>query len=188
MTYLLDKETISLQEVIIRYTDPEMILREALNRISKNYLDDHSTMTAFYRESVKRDDHCMIYSEAVLDVAKGPYSNYSQNDRVKIRKARKITDVTSEDTVLVKLRSGIYTSLSLDVIKNRPDFLADDLLDWYDLEFTDLMTFGDRLVYVISFQQKSNISDLLFRGQLYLDQENLAFLAADFEFISGIDS
>lgn len=179
---LLDKETIPLQEVIIRYADPEMILREALNRISGNYLDDHATMTAFYRESVKRDDHCMIYSEAVLDVAKGPYSNYSQNDRVKIRKARKITDVTSEDTVLVKLRSGIYNSLSLDVIKSRPDFLAEDLQNRYDLEFTDLMTFGDRLVYVISFRQKSNISDLLYRGQLYLDQENLALLAADFEF------
>jgi len=179
---LLDKETIPLQEVIIRYADPEMLVHEALKRIPRNYLDDHATMTAFYRESVKRNDHCMIYSEAILDVAKGPYALNSLNDRVKIKKGRKITDVTSEDTVLVKLRSGIYNSLSLDVIKNRPDFLADDLLDRYDLEFTDLMTYGDRLVYVISFRQKSSIPDLLFRGQLYLDQENLALLAVDFEF------
>ncbi len=178
----LEKDVISLQEVIIRFTDPVLLVAEAIRRIPENYLDDHSTMTAFYRESVKRNDHCMVYSEAVLDVAKGPYSTYAPNDQVRIQKRRKITDVTAEDTVMIKLRSGIFTSLSLDVIKNRPDFLTNDFFDRYDLEFTDLMTYGDRLVYVISFQQKSSIPELLFKGQLYLEQESLAILATDFEF------
>jgi len=178
----LKKETLPLQEVIIRYADPVKLLNEAIRRIPKNYLENHSTMTAFYRESVKRDDHCMIYTEAVLDVAKTPYTMASTGDQVSIRKRRKITDVSAEDTVLMKLRSGIYTSLNLDVIRNRPDFLQEDFLNRYDLEFTDMMAYGDRLVYVISFQQKAMIPDLLFRGQLFLDQESLALLAADFEF------
>ncbi len=182
LTIFLERETIPLQEVIIRFADPGILLREALNRIPSNYLDDNSTMTAFYRESVKRNEHCMVYSEAILDVAKGAYTPNSAPDRVRIRQGRKIADVTTEDTVLIKLRSGIYTSFSLDVIKNRPDFLSDDLLERYDLEFTDLIAYGERLVYVISFQQKTQIPELLFRGQLYLDQENLAILAADFEF------
>jgi hypothetical protein len=178
----LEKETIPLQEVIIRYTDPVNLLEEAIRRIPGNYLESHSTMTAFYRESVKRNDHCMVYSEAVLDVAKSPYTPSSVNDHVSIRKRRKITDVTAEDTVLIKLRSGISTSLNLDVIRNRPDFLQDDFLDRYDLEFTDMMAYGDNLVYVVSFQQKEMIPDLLFKGQLFLDQESLAVLAVDFEF------
>lgn len=178
----LEKETIPLQEVIIRYSDPDKLLMEAIRRIPENYLESHSTMTAFYRESVKRNDHCMIYSEAVLDVAKTPYTLSTINDQVSIRKRRKITDVTTEDTVLLKLRSGIPTSLNLDVIRNRPDFLQDDFLNRYDLEFTDIMVYGDRMVYVISFEQKAMIPDLLFKGQLFLDQENLALLAADFEF------
>lgn len=178
----LEKDVISLQEVIIRYTDPVLLVAEAIRRIPENYLDDHSTMTAFYRESVKRNDHCMVYSEAVLDVAKGPYSNFAPNDLVRIQKRRKITDVTADDTVMIKLRSGIFTSLSLDVVKNQPDFLTYDFFDRYDLEFTDLMTYGDKLVYVISFQQKSSIPELLFKGQLYLSQESLAILAVDFEF------
>jgi hypothetical protein len=153
-----------------------------MNRIPDNYLDDHATMTAFYRESVKRNDHCMVYSEAVLDIAKAPYSATIISDEVRIRKGRKITDVNSEDTVMIKLRSGISTSLDLDVIKNRPDFLVPDFMDRYNLEFTDLIAYGERLVYVISFKQKSSIPELLFRGQLYLDQESLALLAADFEF------
>lgn len=178
----LEKDVISLQEVIIRFTDPELLVAEAIRKIPENYLDDHSTMTAFYRESVKRNDHCMVYSEAVLDVAKGPYSNNSPNDLVRIQKRRKITDVTAEDTVMIKLRSGIFTSLGLDVVKTRPDFLTYDFLERYDLEFTDMVTYGDKLVYVISFQQKSSIPDLLFKGQLYLAQESLAILAVDFEF------
>jgi len=178
----LEKEIIPLQEVIIRIADPGLLLTEAINRIPDNYLDDHATMTAFYRESVKRNDHCMAYSEAVLDVAKGPYTSLLTRDQVRIQKRRKITDLTAEDTVMIKLRSGIFTSFSLDVVKNRPDFLHEDFANRYDLEFTDMMTYGDRLVYVISFKQKSHISELLFLGQLYLDQEDLAIVAVDFEF------
>jgi len=178
----LEKEMIPLQEVIIRIADPGLLLTEAINRIPENYLEDHSTMTAFYRESVKRNDHCMVYSEAVLDVAKGPYSSNSAKDLVRIQKSRKITDLTAEDTLMIKLRSGIFTSFSLDVIKNRPDFLIEDFASRYDLEFTDMVTYGDKLVYVISFKQKSNIPELLFMGQLYLAQEDLAIVAADFEF------
>jgi hypothetical protein len=124
----------------------------------------------------------MIYTGAVLDVAKTPYTLSSVSDQVSIRKRRKIIDVSDEDTILIKLRSGISTSLNLDVIRNRPDFLQEDFLDRYDLEFTDMMAYGDRLVYVLSFQQKEMIPDLLFKGQLFLDQESLALLAADFEF------
>ncbi len=178
----LEKELIPLQEVIIRYTDPVQLLHEAIRRIPENYLDDHSTMTAFYRESVKRNDHCMLYSEAVLNVAKAPYASLISSDHVSILKRRKIFDVNAEDTVLIKLRSGIPTSLNLDAIKNRPDFLEDDFTDRYNLDFTDMMSYGDRLVYVISFQQKKEIPDLLFKGTLYLEQESLAVLAADFEF------
>jgi hypothetical protein len=178
----LEKELIPLQEVIIRYSDPAKLLAEAIRRIPGNYLDDHATMTAFYRESVKRNDRCMVYSEAVLDVAKAPYASLTSSDHIGIVKRRKITDVTAEDTILVKLRSGITTSMSLDVIKNQPDFLTDDFQERYNLEFTDMVSYKDRLVYVMSFQQKREIDQLLFKGQIYLDQETLAVVAADFEF------
>ena len=178
----LEKEVIPLQEVIIRYSDPVKLLQEAIRRIPGNYLDEHATMTAFYRESIKRNEHCMVYSEAVLDVAKSPYASLTQNDHIGIVKRRKITDLTAEDTIFIKLRSGITTSMSLDVMKNRPDFLLDDFQERYNLDFTDMMTYGDRLVYVISFQQRKEIQDLLFKGQIYLDQESLAVVAVDFEF------
>jgi len=182
LTIKLERENIPLQEVIIRYADPVTIFREAIRRIPQNYLQQYSEMTAYYRESVKRNDHTMIFSEAVLEVAKGPYSAGSSADRVSIRKGRKITDVSSEDTVIIKLRSGIDAALNLDIVKNRPDFLMEDFLEYYDLEFSDVTNQGERLVYVISFRQKSHITRLMFMGRIYIDQENLSILAADFEF------
>ena len=182
LTIRLERETIPLQEVFIRYADPVKILSEAISRIPENHLQEHSEMTAYYRESVKKNDHCMLFSEAVLDVAKGPYSKISSSDQVSIHKARKISDLTNADTVIIKLRSGIDASLSLDVIKNKPDFLLEDFQEYYDLDFSDMMTYGERLVYVISFRQKSHITQLMFRGSIYIDQENLAILAVDFEF------
>jgi len=178
----LERETIPLQEVLIRYADPVKILSEAIRKIPSNYLQEHSEMTAFYRESVKRNDRCMIFSEAVLEVAKGPYSEYASKDQVSLRKGRKISDLSNEDTVIIKLRSGINASFSLDVIKNRPDFLMENFQDYYNLEFSDMMSYGERLVYVISFKQRSHITRLMFMGRVYIDQENLAILAADFEF------
>jgi len=182
LTIKLKRETIPLQEVIIRYADPVKIYSDAIDRIGENYLQEHSAMTAFYRESVKRSDHCMVYSEAVLNIAKGPYTNTPSTDKVSIRKGRKISDLSSADTVIIKLRSGISASMELDVVNSRPDFLSENFLDLYDLDFSDVMSYGERLVYVINFHQRNHITDLMFRGSLYIDQENLAILAADFEF------
>ncbi len=178
----LEEESVPLQEVVIRYIDPVYLVREVMGKVKENYLNDHSSMTAFYREAVKRNNHVMLYSEAVLDVAKGPYTPLGAGDQVRIHRGRKIVDVTVEDTVLIKLRSGIYTSLNLDVIKNIPDFLRADFSDRYNLTFNDLMSYGDRMVYVIQFEQRNEIPELLFNGTLYIDMETLAILGVDFEF------
>lgn len=178
----MERQLLPLQEVIIRHVDPERLLNEAIKKIPANYADEHATMTAFYRESVRRNDHCMLYSEAVVDIAKTPYGSSLGTDQVRIRRGRKISDVHNEDTVLIKLRSGLHSSLSLDVVKQRTDFLQADFAEHYILEFVDIMTYGDRLVYVISFHQRPHINDLLFTGKLYIDNLSLAIIAADFEF------
>ncbi|MBN1131512.1 MAG: carboxypeptidase-like regulatory domain-containing protein [Bacteroidales bacterium] len=178
----LEPRLISLQEVVIRYQDPVSIVKESLNRIPDNYLSDYSRMYAFYRELVSRNDHYMILSEAILDIAKAPYQNEFVPDRVKIFKGRKIMDVTSEDTILLKIKSGIYTSLDLDIIKNPPNFLSEHFTDLYNFDFSDIISYGNNLVYVIRFTPRSHIEETLFIGNLYIDMDNLAIIAADFRF------
>ncbi len=67
---------------------------------------------------------------------------------------------------MIKLRSGIYASFSLDVVKNRPDFLSEISWTCMTWHFTDMMTYGDRLVYVISFTRKAHITQSDVQGKL----------------------
>ncbi|MDA3821333.1 MAG: hypothetical protein PF450_01785, partial [Bacteroidales bacterium] len=53
---------------------------------------------------------------------------------------------------------------------------------YYNLHFSNVVSFKDKLVYVISFEQKKEIQETLFRGDIYIERESLAILAADFEY------
>jgi hypothetical protein len=178
----MNKNFISLQEVIIRYQDPVSLLRSSLGRIAENYLDVPSGMQAYYREKVTKDDKYMIFSEAVVDIAKPPYQGSLFQERSRLLKGRKLTNIALEDTVVFKISSGLNSMLQLDIIRNPPGFLSDDFEMVYDLYFSDVVSFKDRLVYVITFEQKEFIDETLFRGDIYIDRENLAILAADFEY------
>lgn len=178
----MSKNIISLQEVIIRYQDPVGLLRTAIERIPENYLDVPSGMQAYYREKVTKDDRYMLFSEAVVEIAKPPYRNSIATERSRLLKGRKLTNIALEDTVVFKISAGINSMLQLDIIKHTPGFLSGDFALVYDLHFSDVVSFKDRLVYVISFQQKEFIDETLFRGDIYIDRENLAIIAADFEY------
>lgn len=178
----MNKNIISLQEVIIRYQDPVGLLRSSIEKIPENYLDVPSGMQAYYREKVTKDEKYMLFSEAVVEIAKPPYKSSLAPERSRLLKGRKLTNIAVEDTVVFKISAGVNSMLQLDIIKHPPGFLADDFPMIYDLQFSDVVSYKDRLVYVISFRQKEFIDETLFRGDLYIDRENLAIIAADFEY------
>jgi len=182
MDILLHKNIISLQEVIIRYQDPAELLAEAIKKIPENYIGIPSGMHSYYRERVSKDDKCMSFSEAVVEIAKAPYTASFMSERSRLLKGRKITNINLQDTVVFKIRSGLNTLLKLDIINHPPGFLDNDFRLTYNLHFSDVVSFEDKLVYVISFRQKENIDETLFRGDLYIDRESLAIIAADFEY------
>ncbi|MEX2426656.1 MAG: carboxypeptidase-like regulatory domain-containing protein, partial [Bacteroidales bacterium] len=179
---LMSRNMISLQEVIIRYQDPASLLRETMRRVDQNYLDKPSGMHAYYRERVNKDDKTMVLSEAAVEIAKAAYTSSMATERSRILKGRKITNIELQDTVVFKIRSGLSTMLQLDIVKNPPGFLLVDFIAAYNLHFSDVVSFKDKLVYVIAFRQKESIDETLFRGNLYIDRETLALIAADFEY------
>ncbi|MEX2371725.1 MAG: carboxypeptidase-like regulatory domain-containing protein [Bacteroidales bacterium] len=178
----MHKTIISLQEVIIRYQDPVSLLTASIGRFHENYMNEPAGMQAYYRERVRKDDKSMIFSEAVVEIAKAPYNNPLANERTRLLKGRKITNIENQDTVVFKIRSGLITMLQLDIIRNPPGFLLPDFPAVYDFQYSDVVSFKDKLVYVISFKQKENVDETLFRGELYIDRESLAIIAADFEY------
>ncbi len=172
---------ISLQEIIIRYNNPEVILTETIKRIPENYISQTFFMEAYFREFTLKNNEIMTFSEAAIEIAKPSYTNYTGNEKIQIIKGRKISNITKEDSILLKIESGIHSTFLLDIISNPIDILQSDYRDYYDVQFLDIISFKDNLAYVINFKQKANFKDILFQGQLYIDMDDMTILAADFE-------
>ncbi|MEN8119068.1 MAG: STN and carboxypeptidase regulatory-like domain-containing protein [Bacteroidota bacterium] len=179
-TIELQRNYISVQEVIIRSTDPKSIIRESNKNIKNNFCSKPNSLTTFYRESVKQKDKFMFFSEAVLKVYKAAYTNSFDMDQLKVLKSRSFHDVSEKDTVRLRLKSGLGASLSLDLVKNKIDFIDEDNFHLYNYKMVDIITYNNHPAYVIEFKQKEFVQDALYVGQLYVDIDKLAIIGAEF--------
>jgi hypothetical protein len=175
----MQPDFLAIQEVIIRSSNPEDLLREAMKKAKDNYYTQPYLMTTFYREFVKKNDNYTSVSEAVLSVYKSPYEGY-YSDQVKMLKSRKNLSYSESDTFLLKLKGGLNTSLFLDIIKNPSTFLIENYFYQYTYTLIDIVKFENSTAYVIEFVPKYYLEDQSFSGRLYIDTENLAIKAANF--------
>lgn len=176
----LQEDFISLQEVVIRTTDPLALLKSAISKIDQNYPDQASLLTAFYRESVSKNKNYMIYLESILDIYKSSYKSTNRVDMAKVFQSRKIYDSNRLDTVSLRLKGGVEGCLQLDVVKNKIDFLDPENLHNYYFHLDDISSFNNHPVYVINFQPKANLQYPLMQGNLYIDTRSLAIIRAEF--------
>ena len=175
----LELSSVTLSTVSVHPKDPDMLMRAILSRRADNYNLEQNKMTVFYRETIKKNKTYVSLSEAVLDVYKQPVLS-GRMDQAEISKARKNTDYTKLDTVTFKLQGGPYTSLMLDIIKNPEEIFTDDMVGNYQFTIENITKIGERLMYVIDFQQHTYIEEPLYFGKLYVDTESLAILSATF--------
>lgn len=178
--FSLNQKLVSLQEVVVRAIDPLKTIREMLKNRAFNYDINPVLMTLFYREGVEFGKSGKL-TEAVLQVYKTGYRNTIESEYVKLLKMRKISNPGIKDSILAKVKSSIYSFQQLDIIKNLPDFLDPDYAKLYNYNHSDIVYIDNRRVLVISFAQKPEVYDALYRGELYIDAENLSLLRAKFE-------
>lgn len=179
----LDPRVVSLQEVVVRIANPLRLLREMQEKIKQNYSQQPVYLTSFYREGVERRHKFVSLTEAVFKIYKTAYNNQNSADQVKLLKMRRISNNQEKDTIIAKMKSGPNASIMLDVIKNMPDFLMPESEVNYPYAFAhaDISVIDNRLVNVISFEQRDFITTPLYKGNLYIDSENNALVRADFE-------
>jgi len=177
----LETEFISIQEVIIRNIDPKEIVKKAYQNRFENYSIEPVFITSFYREGVLRNSKYLNYSEAVLKIFKSSYKRSFESDQVKLLKTRKIVNVDQTDTLILKIKAGLKSCLSLDVAKSVPDFIDPQYTDSYNFTKVDMVSYNARNVYVIAFEQKEYISEPLYKGTMYIEMESFAIVKVDFE-------
>lgn len=169
-----------LSEVKINIKDAKLLISEVLKKRGDNYFDELITMTAFYRETIKKRRTYVSLSEAVVEINKQPYTS-KRNDFLKLYKSRKKTDFKKLDTVAFKLRGGPFNALYIDIMKNTLMFFTEDIFAIYDFSFDTSTKIDNRPIYVLNFKQKPHIKTPFFYGKLYIDAQSLALTNAKFK-------
>jgi hypothetical protein len=181
MTIRMDRDFIPIPEIIIRAQDPQLIIRKAVSAIPENYGTTPAMLTGFYREGVYRKKEPQIYLEAVVRIYKSAYARTLYNDQVKVIKSRKIENLEVKDTLAVRLKAGLSSTLDLDCMKQPFDFLDPESFSSYEYHLTDIVTIDEQTAYVISFVQKSWVTEPLMKGDIYINVDNYAVILAEFE-------
>jgi len=171
---------IPIKEIVVKPLDPEVIVKNAINKIGRNYVDEPNLMTAFYRETIRKNRTYVSIGEAVVEIFKAPYDNDIRFDGARIYKGRKGSDVEKMDTVLFKLQGGPVTVLQLDIAKNTESILTLEAMKYYDYSLTGVIEIDEKPHYVIDFRQKPSVEIPLFMGNLYIEMERNAITEAEF--------
>ena len=178
----LESAPIPIKEIIVKPLDPVDIVEKAINRISKNYESVPNLMTAFYRETIRKNRTYVSIGEAVVEIFKAPYGNDVRFDGARIYKGRKSSDVQKMDTVLFKLQGGPVSVLQLDIAKNTESILTKEAMEYYNYSLTGVIEIDDKPHYVIDFIQKPSVDMPLFIGSLYINIDTYAITEAEFGF------
>jgi hypothetical protein len=168
-----------LNEVsIFTYTDPAALVQNMLKTRGSNYFTDRTTMTAFYREAIKRGRKNVSLSEAVVKIHKQPYDSNSEDD-IALVKARKTADYTRLDTVALKLRGGPYNPLSIDLMKNPTHIFNERDLSNFKFSFDDPTKIDDQYLYVVNFEELDKGMPWYY-GKLFIDANTFSLVKASF--------
>lgn len=177
---ILEPFSTQLKEVIVNHFEPKTLIKMAIENVPNNYSPNPELQVGFYRETSQQNKDYVVISEAVLKILKAAYNRDYKTDQVIVYKSRKSPLVKSMDTVLYKLQGGIYNSLMIDLAKYSASFMSEDFQNMYNYSFDGMTQLDDKLVYVVSFDQKPEVDYPLYKGKLYIDKESLAFVNAEF--------
>jgi len=177
---MLSSVTVPIEAVTVSYGNPVELLLKAINNIPKNYSVEPVMLKAFYRETITQNRNYVGVAEAVLDIYKADYMTTTGSDRPLIYKGRKSQDYKKMDTVIVKLQGGPYVSLMLDIAKHPGEILSSDMMDQYVYTYGGITSVQDRQAIIIKFEPKEFVDMPLYRGSIFLDVDNLAFIGMDF--------
>jgi hypothetical protein len=176
----LEPSPIELPELNVISKDANVLIQAVLEKKGENYFSELTPMTAFYRETIKKNRSYVSLSEAVVQISKQPYTSY-KTDIAKLYKSRKKADYSKLDTVAFKLQGGPFNSLYLDIMKNPELIFTENMFDNYEFSFDRSTHMDNRLIYVLDFKQKSTKTEPLYYGKLYIDAQNMALKSAVFK-------
>lgn len=175
----LHATAVTLNEILV--ADAEDVLRLAINNIPQNYAPQPLQQQCFYRETTRKGRKYIYVAEAITDMYKSPYSKGIHQDRVAIRKARRLVSTQASDTLGAKIAGGPVTPVNIDIVKNRDYLFSEELLAFYSFSMRPAPMSDGRAQVVVTIKPKRAADFALLMGDFYIDTETLAITHIDLE-------
>lgn len=170
----------ALQEVVVKPLNPLELLEHARQRIPDNYFTHPHVTRGFYRIDTKKGAEHIMLSEAVFDIYNFGYTA-SKTSQFQLRKMRSVQDEKASHGIDLGLKpKNLY---EFDQIKEiaSSELLSKEGIKKHQFTMKGVINYNGREVYRILFDQKEGIKESLFKGQLLLDAESLAFVSIQME-------
>ena len=175
------KSTVTeLPELVIR-TKEKSIIEEAIEAIPKNHDQNEMQLRAFWRASIQNEfKEYMQMTEYAFDMFRHGVAGEESN-AMKILHGRVARD-TSFFREIGNMQIGVKppTLFINSLLKEHP-ILDKKVIKKHTYSITDVTSYNDRAVFVVSFEPKKKAKGSLFEGQILLDSESLAFVKISFK-------
>ena len=176
---------ISLDAARIIDMDAYVLFLNAYRNIGKNYPQEHEALTAFYRETVmKNNSKYLSMNEAVLDIAKVPYYSGAA-DKAGIYKGRGSSNYDATDSLLISYKGGVTGALLLDMVKTPFAGVSiqniSDTYKYYDFKVGVPSSIDGKMFQVVEFDQNPALNYALYRGRIYMDPDSYAIARVELE-------
>lgn len=176
----LKSKPVMLNEFLVG--DPYDILALAIRNIPENYLMTPSLQTCFYREMTRKGNRFIYVAEAIDETYKTAYSNEIAQDRVAIRKARRLISTSLKDTLGAKIAGGPVIPINMDIVKNRSYMLNLTHLSNYSFSMKPSANTTDgRNEVIITITPKVKAETAFLMGDFYIDVSSLAITHIDLQ-------
>jgi hypothetical protein len=180
----LAETSVELPEVLVKLVEPDEIMNEVVRRKRSNYADDPLILTAFFRETIQQDEQYVDVSEAVVEIFKPPYHQQYAQERVRFVKGRKGEFSGDMEMIDFKLQGGPFLFSRVDVVR-QGGFLPDGTENPVYRYFFKRMDYDHgRRVFVVGFEPHNDTGELLYEGEIVVDEESFAIVGATFEMTS----
>lgn len=174
----LEENAETLEEFVFTGLKASTIIQKAIEYIPQNYEDAPFITKGFYRLTSQKDQAYVHLSEAVFDIYFP--EDFSQKSRFRLDRMRSIIDERAARGLELGLQVNTISRFDIVRYLDQGTLLSKKGMEMHEFLVEGVVPYENTEAYEISFDQKDGVKKAGFKGKIYIDKKNFAFLKFDF--------
>ena len=173
----MDADAINLEEVFVKPLSGFEIVQKSIRNTSSLLPQSNFENTNFYREIIKDKGEYFSVAEAIFNTQ---YYPVKRSYKLRLEKGR-----SKEDVIATRLFEDFHPGGGPEALSELsfntgfPEFLNPEKMKWFEYKKDSVTSYNGRTLYVIGFDQKTDIHHALDKGKIFIDAED--FLIVRYE-------